>query len=108
MKDFRNEGTDTMPAYDPMNDPLFNEMPPLPAAAFVPNGAEIERANINHYLGTPDVDAVLGKAMEAFWATVAEHYPQAQTGDISPGTEGAFELVARAAVEEWVAENATV
>lgn len=43
--------------------------------------------------------------MDAFWASIAASYPQATTGDISPGALIPFKRTAQAAVEEWVWAN---
>ena len=45
------------------------------------------------------------KALDAFWAVVAEHYPQARTGDLSPGTTLCLLNAAENAIKEWVDSN---
>lgn len=47
----------------------------------------------------------VAEAAEAFWAKVAEKYPETQTGDLSPSTTALFNEVVTEAVEEWVLCN---
>jgi hypothetical protein len=49
--------------------------------------------------------AVTEDALEAFWKVVARRYPQAKTGDLSPGAHFALQRAAQAAVAEWVEAN---
>jgi hypothetical protein len=51
------------------------------------------------------VISVTEDALEAFWRVVARKYPQAKTGDLSPGTHHALQRAAQAAVAEWVEAN---
>jgi hypothetical protein len=44
-------------------------------------------------------------ALDAFWAVVVAHYPQARTGDLSPWAVITLETTAQAAVSEWVHNN---
>jgi hypothetical protein len=48
---------------------------------------------------------VVEEALEAFWASVASAYPEATTGDLTPGAEFPLKKAATAAVEEWVEYN---
>jgi len=49
----------------------------------------------------------LAAADAAFWAAVAEAYPEATMGDLDPGTTHAFHATAERAVQTWVEMNAT-
>jgi hypothetical protein len=51
------------------------------------------------------IDKLVEAAMDAFWESVANEYPEATTGDMSPLAEIAFENAARSAVVEWIANN---
>jgi hypothetical protein len=44
-------------------------------------------------------------ALEVFWQSIAAAYPQATSGDLSPGQTVALERAAEKAVEEWVHYN---
>ena len=44
-------------------------------------------------------------ALEAFWKVVVRQFPQAKTGDLSPGATRALQRAAQAAVAEWIDEN---
>jgi hypothetical protein len=46
------------------------------------------------------------EALAAFWQVVVAHYPEAQTGDLSPLTCFRFDQAAEDAIEEWVWANA--
>jgi hypothetical protein len=52
-----------------------------------------------------NTQAVTQKALGAFWAVVAEAYPEAKTGDLSPSTTLRFDEAAEAAVREWAWAN---
>ena len=55
----------------------------------------------------PDVQAVADNAEQAFWAAVAESFPEAKSGDLDPMTAVRFSKAAKDAVREWVAWNVT-
>ena len=42
------------------------------------------------------------EALDAFWEVIVKRYPQAKTGDLSPGATIALQLAAEDAVGEWV------
>ena len=44
-------------------------------------------------------------ALDAFWETVAQRHPDAETGDLSPLTTFALEIAAQHAVTEWIESN---
>jgi hypothetical protein len=45
------------------------------------------------------------RALEVFWEVVCKAFPEAVTGDLSPGTTFIFEEAAEKAVKEWVQAN---
>ncbi len=47
------------------------------------------------------------KALDAFWQTIVEQFPDVTTGDLSPGATIALSLAAEEAVDEWIANNVT-
>jgi hypothetical protein len=49
--------------------------------------------------------SVTEKAMHAFWDVVVEHFPEAESGDLSPLTTLRFGQAAENAVAEWVWAN---
>ncbi|HSX23251.1 MAG TPA: hypothetical protein VLE97_10810 [Gaiellaceae bacterium] len=65
---------------------------------------EINRA-LRGRAAKKSVSSAVDDAMDAFWASIAASYPQATSGDISPGTLVPFKRAAQAAVEEWVWAN---
>ena len=48
---------------------------------------------------------VYDDALNAFWEAVLQHYPQAETGDLSPWATVQLTLAAEIAIEEWVFNN---
>lgn len=61
---------------------------------------------------TAEVEALVARitgaaeaALAAFWATVAERFPEITTGDLGPRTTVAIEDAAHDAVEAWVTLN---
>ncbi|WP_296277282.1 hypothetical protein [Pseudomonas sp. UBA7530] len=56
-------------------------------------------------MSNPEVESVVQEAMDAFWAVVAKRYPEAKSGDLSPGRVFSFEAEATSAVEEWKLSN---
>ncbi len=44
-------------------------------------------------------------ALDAFWDVIVNRYPEAVTGDLSPGATIALQLAAEDAVYEWVVNN---
>lgn len=51
------------------------------------------------------IDTLAEDAMQAFWAVVAERFPEATTGDLSIERTIALEITAQAAIREWVQNN---
>ena len=51
------------------------------------------------------IDALAEDAMQAFWAVVAERFPEATTGDLSIERTIALTITAQAAIREWVQNN---
>lgn len=47
------------------------------------------------------------KALDAFWQTIVEQFPEAISGDLSPSATITLSLAAEEAVEEWIANNVT-
>jgi hypothetical protein len=47
------------------------------------------------------------KALDAFWQTIVEQFPEATTGDLSPWATITLSLAAEKAVAEWIANNVT-
>ena len=66
---------------------------------------------INHALRSgagatkKSVDRAVEDALEAFWASIVATYPQATSGDLSPGADIPLRRAAKAAVAEWVENN---
>ncbi|MBI3408196.1 MAG: hypothetical protein HY040_07555 [Planctomycetes bacterium] len=46
------------------------------------------------------------EALEAFWEVIVKHFPQATSGDLSPGQTMRLQLAAESAILEWVVSNA--
>lgn len=44
-------------------------------------------------------------ALEQFWSTIADLYPNVTTGDLDPGTRVRFDREAAAAVQTWLRYN---
>ena len=51
------------------------------------------------------IPALASEALNAFWEVVVRHYPQAETGDLSPWTTVKLTLAAENAIEEWIWAN---
>jgi hypothetical protein len=49
-------------------------------------------------------DAVMD-AMDAFWNSIAENYPEITTGDLDPGTSIDLTLSMENAVDKWLMWN---
>ena len=54
---------------------------------------------------TARITATTDRALEAFWSVVADDFPEAATGDLSPLATFALSDAATSAVTEWVANN---
>lgn len=52
-----------------------------------------------------DLRSITDEALDAFWEVIVKRYPQAKTGDLSPGETIALQLAAEDAVGEWVNNN---
>ena len=55
---------------------------------------------------TQRISDVADEAMTAFWAVVAERFPEAKTGDFSPTAQFAFEYSCEMAIRKWLYSNA--
>ena len=51
------------------------------------------------------LDSLVEDALQEFWGLIAEQYPQATSGDLSPLRCIRLHIAARDAVEEWVWAN---
>jgi hypothetical protein len=74
------------------------------------NDADITEAQADMPQGDFDVpqhilDSLAGKALDAFWQVIVAHYPQADTGDLSPLTTLRLDEAAEAAIREWIYAN---
>jgi hypothetical protein len=56
----------------------------------------------------PDLRHVVEEALDAFWDVVAENYPLAEAGDLSPLSTVNLDDAAMTAAEEWVRNNVPV
>ncbi len=56
-------------------------------------------------MSNSNLDDVVEAALDAFWGTVVEHYPHAQSGDLNPATCFRFSRLAKEAIEEWIFLN---
>lgn len=50
---------------------------------------------------------IADRALEAFWSSVVQDVPDAQTGDLSPETTLQLQAIAESAITEWIASNAS-
>jgi len=48
---------------------------------------------------------VTDEALDAFWDVIVKRYPQAVTGDLSPGATIALQMAAEDAAHEWIVSN---
>ena len=53
----------------------------------------------------PNLRSLTDEALDAFWEVIVKRYPQAKTGDLSPGATIALQMAAEDAVGEWVNSN---
>ena len=53
------------------------------------------------------VESLTDKALDAFFHVIVEHFPQAESGDLSPGATIALSMAAKEAIEEWIGNNVT-
>ena len=54
---------------------------------------------------TLTIKVLIDEALTAFWEVVVRHYPQAETGDLSPWATIKLTLAAENAIEEWIGNN---
>jgi hypothetical protein len=55
---------------------------------------------------TPErIRAAVGPARDAFWAKIAESFPEVTTGDMAPGDEIALEWAINETVVTWLTWN---
>jgi hypothetical protein len=53
------------------------------------------------------IDLLVEKALNAFWDIVRKQFPEAESGDFSPWDTVQLEMIATAAIREWIANNVT-
>jgi hypothetical protein len=51
------------------------------------------------------INHALDSGMDTFWVHIRNQFPEAKTGDLSPGTAYDLEVWMQKAVEEWVETN---
>jgi hypothetical protein len=51
------------------------------------------------------IDELTDRALAAFWEVVADQFPEAESGDLSPWAAIRLEAMAKAAIREWIANN---
>jgi hypothetical protein len=78
----------------------FNEEARLVKATVVPIDPDDEPDHALQQLGS-----LASKALEAFWQAVVDHYPRAETGDLSPLATLRLDEAAEAAIAEWIDNN---
>jgi hypothetical protein len=54
---------------------------------------------------TANIGRIADEALDAFWKTVVERFPQAEHGDLSPQRTLALQAAAEAAVADWIENN---
>ena len=54
-----------------------------------------------------EIQPIVDEALEAFWDVVVKRFPEAETGDLSPGATIDLQMAAEDAVSEWIANNVT-
>jgi hypothetical protein len=52
-----------------------------------------------------DLRFVTDEALYAFWEVIVKRFPQAETGDLSPGATIDLQMAAEEAIEEWINNN---
>jgi len=52
-----------------------------------------------------DTTELAENELEAFWTVICHHFPQAQTGDLSPWATIKLQQAAEAAIDEWIDNN---
>jgi hypothetical protein len=62
---------------------------------------EVEKAGYKK----EDIHKVAQKADDAFWAVVADSYPEIKTGDLDPTTTGNLRLMMEEAIIIWLNTN---
>jgi hypothetical protein len=55
-----------------------------------------------------DLTLLADEALEAFWSTLAHHFPDATAGDLSPERTIGLQMAAEEAIKEWIESNAQV
>jgi len=53
----------------------------------------------------PDLEEIRRKAIQAFWASVADSFPEIKTGDLSPMVVQSFDNYADELVDAWLESN---
>lgn len=52
-----------------------------------------------------ELKSLADEALDAFWTTVAGHFPSATSGDLSIDRTLALQRVAELAIDEWIHNN---
>jgi hypothetical protein len=55
-----------------------------------------------------DLEALVERATDAFWEVVARHYPDAESGDLSPERTIVFHSLSGEVIREWIRNNVAV
>lgn len=53
------------------------------------------------------LESLADKALDAFWQVIVDQFPNATSGDLSPGASLALGMAAEEAIREWIANNVT-
>lgn len=53
----------------------------------------------------PDLEEIRDKAIQAFWASVANSFPEIKTGDLSPLVVASFDNYADELIDAWLESN---
>lgn len=56
-------------------------------------------------MGQSQLESLADEAQDAFWEVVGRRFPQARSGDLSPGATVQLDRAAEAAIKEWVENN---
>src|SRR5262249_45926115 len=68
----------------------------------MPQGAEVNAGIMN----PPHLYVLVEEALDAFWDAVIRRYPDVTSGDLSPEATTTLNLAAKAAIKEWLDNNA--
>ena len=53
------------------------------------------------------LESLADKALDAFWQVIVDQFPNATSGDLSPGATLTLSMAAEEAIREWIANNVT-